>query len=55
MPMRVSSPTVQPWTMAPWPMVQFLPMWVSAWRMAASWMLVFSPTVMGPSSPRTTA
>ena len=55
MPMRVSSPTVQPWTMAPWPMVQFFPTVVWECRMAASWMLVFSPTWMAPSSPRTTA
>ena len=55
MPMSVSSPTVQPWTIAPWPMVQFLPIVVWAWRMAPSWIFVFSPTWMAPSSPRTTA
>ena len=36
MPIRVLSPTVQPWTMAPWPMVQPLPTTVSSWRMAPS-------------------
>ena len=58
-PIRLPSPTSAPWTMAPWPTVTSRPsrMWLpgSQWRTALSWMLVFSPMVMGPSSPRITA
>ena len=55
MPMRTLSPMVQPWTTAPWPMVQPAPMRVSSWRTAQSWTFVSSPMVMAPSSPRMTA
>ena len=58
MPMVALSPTVQPWTMAPWPTVTYSPRVVgnlSEWRMAPSWMLQPAPTVMGCPSPRRTA
>ena len=35
-PMSTLSPTVQPWTMAPWPMVQPAPTWVSSCSTAQS-------------------
>ena len=58
-PMRLLSPTVQPWARAQWPTVTFLPRRTcppgSQWRTALSCTLQFSPSTSVPSSPRSTA
>ena len=59
MPMRHSSSTVAPCTMARWPTATREPMWhgtpTSTWTMLPSWMLESSPTTMRAVSPRRTA
>ena len=58
-PMRLLSPTVQPWTMALWPTVTFLPRTTcppgSQWSTALSCTLLFLPSISAPSSARSTA
>src|SRR5690606_22967733 len=60
MPTSTLSPSVQPWTMAPWAIETLSPMTTRArsevqWIIAPSWMFVLLPIVMECTSPRTTA